>query len=112
MGTARGAQGHKVCIASLELTTDYLFEFFAGQSACKPRFTEQYLRRFGQWADDKLFIVDHSDVMSPEEVITLIIDSKRLLGCDMFVLDCLMQVDHGWRAGSGKAVHATAGGYS
>ena len=87
--------GHKVCVASLELTTDYLFEFFAGQSACKLDPHEGYLRRFGQWADDKLFIVDHSDVMSPDEAIQLIIDAKRLLGCDMFLLDCLMQVDLG-----------------
>ena len=53
------------------------------------------MRQFGRWADDKLFIVDHSDVLSPDEAIQLIIDSKRLLGCDMFVLDCLMQVDLG-----------------
>ena len=87
--------GHKVCVASLELTTDYLFDFFAGQSACMTDMHEEYLRRFGKWADQKLFIVDHSDVMGPEEAIQLIIDSKRLLGCDMFLLDCLMQVDLG-----------------
>ena len=27
--------------------------------------------------------------------LQLIIDSKRMLGCDLFVLDCLMQVDFG-----------------
>ena len=41
--------GHKVCIASLELTTDYLFDFLAGQSACKTEMHEGYLRRFGSW---------------------------------------------------------------
>ena len=87
--------GHKVCVASLELTTEYLFDFFAGQSACKTEMHEGYLRRFGEWADDKLFIVDHHDVMQPQEVITLIQDAKRLLGADLFVLDCLFQVDTG-----------------
>ena len=87
--------GHKVCVASLELTTDYLFEFLAGQSACKVEPHEGYMRQFGRWADDKLFIVDHSDVLGPDEAIQLIIDAKRMLGCDMFVLDCLMQVDLG-----------------
>ena len=87
--------GHKVCMASLELTTDYLFDFFAGQSACMTEMHEDYLRRFGKWADDKLFIVDHHDVMDPAEVITLIQDAKRLLGADLFVLDCLFQVDTG-----------------
>ena len=89
------ATGHKVCVASLELTTEYLFDFFAGQSACKTEMHEDYLRRFGQWADDRLFIVDHHDVMQPTEVITLIQDAKRLLGADLFVLDCLFQVDTG-----------------
>ena len=89
------ATGHKVCVASLELTTEYLFDFFAGQSACKTEMHEGYLRRFGEWADDKLFIVDHHDVMQPTEVITLIQDAKRLLGADLFVLDCLFQVDTG-----------------
>jgi twinkle protein len=87
--------GHKVCIASLELTTDSLFDMLAGQSACKHEPHEGYLHRFGQWCRDKLFIVDHHDVLGPDEAIQLIIDSKRLLGCDMFVLDCLFQVDIG-----------------
>ena len=90
------ASGHKVCIASLELTSEYLFSFLASQSACKGNdMHDEYLHRFGRWADDKLFIVDHADVMSPDEAVQLIIDSKRLLGCDMFVLDCLMQIDLG-----------------
>ena len=87
--------GHKVCVASLELTTDYLFEFLAGQSACKTDMHEEYLQRFGDWADEKIYIVDHHDVMQPHEVITLIQDAKRLLDCDLFVLDCLFQVDTG-----------------
>lgn len=89
------AVGHKVCIASLELTTTNLFDILAGQSACLQEPHEGYLRRFGDWADDRLFIVDHHDVMEVDDVVRLIIDSKRLLGCDMFLLDCLMQVNTG-----------------
>ena len=87
--------GHKVCIASLELTTDYLFDFFAGQSACKTEMHEDYLNRFGRWADDKLYIVDHHDVMSPEEAITADHRLQAMLGCDLFLLDCLLQIDSG-----------------
>jgi hypothetical protein len=90
------AEGHKVCMASLELTTDYLFGMLASQSACKGTdMHDEYLYRFGSWLDDKMYIVDHADVMGPDEIIRLIIDSKVLLGCDMFVLDCLMQIDLG-----------------
>ena len=90
------AQGHKVCMASLELTSDYLFSMLASQSACMGGdMHDEYLYRFGRWLDQKMFIVDHADTMSMDEAIQLIIDSKRLLGCDMFLLDCLMQVDTG-----------------
>ena len=90
------AEGHKVCMASLELTSDYLFSMLASQSACKGiDMHDEYLHRFGRWLDQRMFIVDHADVMSPDEAIQLIVDSKRLLGCDMFVLDCLMQIDLG-----------------
>ena len=89
------AQGHVVTIASLELTTPTLFEMLAGQSACLDKPHEGYLRQFGEWLDGKLHIVDHHDVMSPDEMITLIRDSKRFFGTDLFVLDCLFQVDIG-----------------
>jgi hypothetical protein len=90
------AQGHKVCMASLELTSDYLFSMLASQSACKGGdMHDDYLHRFGRWLDQRMFIVDHADTMSMDEAIQLIIDSKRLLGCDMFVLDCLMMIDLG-----------------
>ena len=88
-------EGHKVCIASLELTTDNLFDILAGQSACKQEPHEGYLRRFGDWCQDRLFVVDHHDVMGTEEVVTLIQDAKRLLNADLFILDCLFQVDTG-----------------
>ena len=87
-------EGHKVCMASLELTGDYLFSMLASQSACKGGdMHDDYLHRFGRWLDQRMFIVDHADTLSGDQAIQLIIDSKVLLGCDMFVLDCLMMVD-------------------
>jgi hypothetical protein len=88
--------GHKVCMASLELTSDYLFSMLASQSACKGTdMHDEYLYRFGRWLDQRMYIVDHADTLSGDAAIQLIIDSKVLLGCDMFVLDCLMQIDLG-----------------
>ena len=103
------ATGHKVCLASLELTTDYLFDFLAGQSACKTEMHEGYLHRFGRWLDGRMCIVDHADVMGPDEAIQLIIDSKRLMGCDLFVLDCLMQIDLGGELENEKRFMAKLG---
>ena len=68
-----------------------------------------YLHRFGRWCDQRLYIVDHADVMSPDEAIQLIVDSKRMLGCDMFVLDCLMQIDLGGELENEKRFMAKLG---
>jgi RecA-family ATPase len=103
------ASGHVVCLASLELTPDYLFDMLAGQSACMQNMHEDYLKRFGQWLDGKMYIIDHADVMSPEDAIRLIIDSKRMMGCDLFVLDCLMQIDLGGELENEKRFMAKLG---
>lgn len=103
------ASGHTVCLASLELTPDYLFDMLAGQSACKQNMHEDYLKRFGKWLDGKMYIIDHADVMSPEEAIQLIVDSKRMLDCDLFVLDCLMQIDLGGELENEKRFMAKLG---
>lgn len=103
------ASGHTVCLASLELTPDYLFDMLAGQSACMQGMHEGYLQRFGKWLDGKMYIIDHADVMSPEEAIQLIIDSKRMMGCDLFVLDCLMQIDLGGELENEKRFMAKLG---
>lgn len=89
------ASGHKVALASLELTNTHLYEMLASQAACVAKPPDSYLEEFAAWADGKLHIVDSHDVMKPDEVIELVKDSKRLLGCSLFVLDCLFQVDLG-----------------
>ena len=89
------ASGHQVAIASLELTNAHLYEMLASQASCVAAPPESYLKEFATWADNKLHIVDSHDVMKPDEVLELVKDSKRLLGCSLFILDCLFQIDLG-----------------
>jgi twinkle protein len=89
------ASGHQVAIASLELTNAHLYEMLASQASCVASPPESYLKEFATWADQKLHIVDSHDVMKPDEVLELVKDSKRLLGCSLFILDCLFQIDLG-----------------
>ena len=89
------ASGHQVAIASLELTNAHLYEMLASQASCVAKPPDSYLAEFATWADNKLHIVDSHDVMKPDEVLELVRDSKRLLGCSLFILDCLFQVDLG-----------------
>ena len=67
----------------------------SSQASCVATPPESYLKEFAAWADNKLHIVDSHDVMKPDQVIELVRDSKRLLGCSLFILDCLFQVDLG-----------------
>ena len=92
---AAANSGHKVAIASLELTNAHLYEMLASQASCVESPPQSYLMEFAAWADQKLYVVDSHDVMRPDEVIELVKDSKRLLGCSLFILDCLFQVDLG-----------------
>ena len=89
------ASGHQVAIASLELTNAHLYEMLSSQASCVAKPPDSYLAEFATWADNKLHIVDSHDVMKPDEVLELVRDSKRLLGCSLFILDCLFQVDLG-----------------
>jgi RecA-family ATPase len=89
------ASGHKVAIASLELTNAHLYEMLSSQAACVAKPPDSYLKEWAAWADGKLHIVDSHDVLKPEEVLEMVRDSKRLLGCSLFILDCLFQVDLG-----------------
>lgn len=84
--------GHRVAIASLELPADYVFEMLAEQGACVPTPHAPYLTEFANWLDNKLYLYDTTDVVTPEDVFRMVDTAKQLLGVDLLVLDCLMQV--------------------
>ena len=85
--------GKRVAIASLELPADYVFEMMAEQAAVVPTPHESYLSEFAQWSNQKIFFVDTTQVLEPVDVIEMIRVAKTLLGCDVFLLDCLMQIN-------------------
>jgi replicative DNA helicase len=85
-------KGYKVGIASLELPAEYVFDQMAGVAGCVKEPHEHWMRRFGYWANDKIFFYDKVDSISPNEALQMIIGLRKFHGCDLIVLDALMMV--------------------
>lgn len=82
-------QGYRVGIASLELPAEDVVEAMAEIAAANRRPPEKWLREFTQWADDRLFIYDRVDAISPMEALQMCICMRAFLGCDLIIIDCL-----------------------
>jgi hypothetical protein len=75
------------------MPAEYLFDHLASLAAVVQEPPESYLREFGQWMDDRIYIYDRADVISPTEALQALIGLRKHFGCDLIVLDCLMMCD-------------------
>ena len=91
-GLHAAAQGNRVGFISLELPAEWLFDQLASFSAVVPETPESYLKEFAQWMDERLYIYDKVDVMTPEEALQAVIGLVKFFGCQLVVLDCLFMV--------------------
>ena len=83
-------QGYRVGIASLELPAEDVVEVMAEIAATNRRPPEKWLKDFMKWADDRLFIYDKVDAITPIEALQMCICMRAFLGCDLIIVDCLM----------------------
>ena len=83
-------QGYRVGIASLELPAEDVIEVMAEIAAANRRPPESWLKDFMKWADDRLFIYDKVDAITPLEALQMSICMRAFLGCDLIIVDCLM----------------------
>ena len=88
-------QGYKVGIASLELPAEYVFEQMTGMAAVVREPPEAFMRRFAEATQDRLYVLDHVDTISPMDALKAIIAFRKFLGCDLILVDCLMMVNVG-----------------
>ena len=91
-GLHAAASGHPTGIISLELPAEHVFDQLAGFSATTDRPPEPYLNEFATWMEDKLYLYDRVDVISPEECLQAVIGMRKFFGCELIVIDCLMMV--------------------
>jgi replicative DNA helicase len=87
--------GYRVGVASLELPAEYVFDQMAGIAGCIEDPHEHWMRRFGYWANDKIFFYDRVDAITPDECLQMIIGMRKFHGCDLVLVDALMMVGLG-----------------
>lgn len=85
-------QGYRVGIASLELPAEDVIESFCDIAAASNQPPMDWVSTFASWADQKLFLYDRTDGISPESAIQLTIAFKKFFGCDLVILDALMMM--------------------
>ena len=91
-GLHAAANGDRVGFISLELPAEFLFDQLASFSAVVPETPESYLKEFAQWMDERLYIYDKVDVVTPEEALQAVIGLIKFFGCKLIILDCLFMV--------------------
>jgi replicative DNA helicase len=86
------SQGRNVAVMSLEMPADFTLELLSEQSACKAEPHLPYVQRFSEWANGKIYLHNSTNVITPEAVLNFVRVSKTMLGCDLILIDPLMQV--------------------
>ena len=91
-GLHAAASGHPTGFISLELPAPFLFDQLAGFSATVDQPPESYLKEFANWMEDKLYVYDRVDSMTPSEALQAVIGMRKFFGCEVVILDCLMMI--------------------
>ena len=88
------AKTKKVCICSLEMqptvTLHRMLMQAAGASDGRP--SDEFVERFMDWAEDRIYIFDALDTLPAERIIGFIHYATKELGCEHIVLDSLSKV--------------------
>ena len=84
--------GNKVGIASLELPAEYVIEQMSEFASGRSDAPEQWMRKFGEWCDNKLHVYDVVDSITPDQAVQMIIAMAEIFHCKLIVLDALMML--------------------
>tara|TARA_R110002074_G_scaffold123009_5_gene258162 strand:+ start:1196 stop:2149 length:954 start_codon:yes stop_codon:yes gene_type:complete len=88
------AKTRKVCICSLEMqptvTLHRMLMQAAGAQQGRP--SDEFVQRFMDWAQDRIYIFDALDTLPPERIIGFIQYATKELGCEHVVLDSLSKI--------------------
>lgn len=84
-------QGQKVCIASFEMEIKKTMARMSRQAIGTNQPSEDYIHKFHQWTDDKLWLYDEMGRVDTKMMIALLHYCRAELGIDHFVIDSLMK---------------------
>lgn len=90
-----GAQGAKVCIASLEMKPARLLKRMVKQAGNVDRPTEPYIRALMEWMNEWAWIFDVVGKRPIVRILEVFEYARARYGCDVFVVDSLMRLGIG-----------------
>lgn len=88
-------QFQKVALASLEMRPQATMARMTRQAYGGDFPSIDYIKRFGTWTDDKLWIYDHVGSSNPRTIAAVIRYAVSKFGIQHFFIDNLMKVVHG-----------------
>ena len=88
-------QGHKVCIASFEMTPDSTLARMVKQAAGSATPSEKNINEFLDWTEGKLWIYDQLGTVDPDRLRAVIRHCYEKHGIEHFFIDSLMKVVKG-----------------
>ena len=102
------AQGHKVAIASLEMSPVATLGRMMPQAHGKHCYTTQQADNFISWCEDKLWIYDKRGTIKQDAIIGAIYYCSEQLGVNHFFVDSLMKCVKGEEDYSGQKLFVDA----
>ena len=84
-------QGQKVCIASFEMQLRMTMARMTRQAIGVAHPSDEYIERFHEWTDDKLWLYDEMKTVKTQVLLGLLHYCRNELGIQHFVIDSLMK---------------------
>lgn len=88
-------QDQRVCIASLEMPVGKTMARMSRQAFGSDFPPADYIKRFGAWTDDRLWLYDHVGASNPKTMAAVIRYAVDKFGIQHFVIDNLMKIVKG-----------------
>lgn len=83
--------GERVCIASMEMKPAETMSKMSRQASGVGTPSISFIKAFGRWTDDKLWIYDHLGRVSAQRILALAHYVRKQMKIDDFVVDSLMK---------------------
>lgn len=83
--------GERACIASMEMRPIATMERLARQAACTERPAPEFLRGFGRWTDNRLWLYNHVGTVQRDRMLAVSRYCRNELGIQHMVIDSMLK---------------------
>lgn len=85
------AAGERACIASMEMRPIATMERLGRQAACAEKPAPDYLRGFGRWTNDRLWLYNHVGTVQRDRMLAVSRYCRNELGVQHMVIDSMLK---------------------